>query len=130
MCKMGSSKQTLFETRAHTHTYLIEMHPGNVFVGARVRVHMVQISASFLASVDADPRIAVHHSVAFASGKAEWADFGDDGRRLCVADENGEWMAQSAARVAAPGCCERGCLARTAKTMFHTCRHGNPNMLF
>ena len=69
-----------------------------------MRVHMVYVS--FLASVDADPRIAVHHSVAFASGKAEWTDFGDDGRRLCVADENGEWMAQSAARVAAPGCCE------------------------
>ena len=115
-----------FETRAHTHTYLIEMHPGNVFVGARVRVHMVHIGASFLASVDADPRIAVHHSVAFASGKAEWTDFGDDGRRLCVAGENGEWMAQSAARVAAPGCCERGCLAKTAKTMFHTLQIWDP----
>ena len=52
---------------------------------------MVYFGVSFLASVDADPRIAVHHSVAFASGKAEWTDFGDDGRSgLCVADENGE----------------------------------------
>ena len=110
-------------THRHTHTHLVEMHPGKVFVGVLVRVHMVYFSVSFLASVDADPRIAVHHSVAFASGKAEWTDFGDDSRRLCVADENGEWMAQSAARVAAPGCCERGCLAKTAKTCKHNVSH-------
>ena len=120
------------DSRIHTHTHLVEMHPGNVFVGicVYVQVHMVHIGVSFLASVDADPRFAVHHSVAFAPGKAEWTDFGDDGGRLCVADENGEWMAQSAARVAALGCCHLGCLAKTAKTLFHTCRHGNPNMLF
>ena len=86
---------------------------------------MVHIGVSFLALVDADLRRAVHHSVAFAPGKAEWTDFGDDGGRLCVADENGEWMAQSAARAAAPGCCELGCLAKTAKTLFHACRHGS-----
>ena len=63
----------------------------------------------------ADPRIALHHPVAFAVGKAEWTDFGDDSRRLCVADENRKWMAQSTARVASPGCCELGCLAKTSK---------------
>ena len=43
--------------------------------------HMVHIGVSFLVSVDADPRFAVHHSVAFAPGKAECTDFGDDGAR-------------------------------------------------
>ena len=67
----------------------------------------------------ADPRIALHHPVAFAVGKAEWTDFGDDSRRLCVADENRKWMAQSTARVASPGCCELGCLAKNQQK--HRC---------
>ena len=46
-----------------------------------VQVAVVLVNASFLSST-ADLRIAVHHSVAFAPGKAEWTDFGDDGRRL------------------------------------------------
>ena len=76
-----------FETNPVRDTYtlahLVEMHPGNVFVRVHVNLHVfvLHIDVSFLSSV-ADLRIAVHHSVAFAPGKAEWTDFGDDGRRL------------------------------------------------
>ena len=66
---------------AHTHTaYFVEMDLDNVPVEV-VQVAVVLVNVSFLSST-ADLRIAVHHSVAFAPGKAEWTDFGDDGRRL------------------------------------------------